>query len=115
MTQVGKGGGGGSGITPALRRAAQCSDYSGMGSAMIDMKGKKVMYENTAFEKLYREVIKATQDEVGEHYKDENVLLTLLGRDAEKLSTAMDSVRAKQPIEFRSMIKASRASEVGLV
>ena len=112
MTPVGGSQGASTGITPALRRAAQCCDYSAMGSAMIDRKGKKIMYENTAFEKLYRQILAATKSVVGDDYSDDNHLLTILGRDEEKLKEMNEALDEKKPFECRSMIKAAQAGEV---
>ena len=79
---------------------------------MIDRKGRKIMYENTAFEKLYRQIIAATKSVMGDDYSDDNHLLTILGRDEEKLKEANEALDEKKPFECRAMIKPAQAAEV---
>ena len=91
-------------IPPAMRRAAACADYSITGTAMLDIKGRRILFSNGVFEKLHREAIKTIKDRVDGEFEEETVIKTLLGSNEELLENFFANIMKKEKWEGRAML-----------
>ena len=90
-----------------MRRAAACADYSITGTAMLDIKGRKILFSNGVFEKLHREAIETIKERVDENFEEENVIHTLLGGKEEMINKFFENIMKKEKWEGRSMLAPS--------